>query len=301
MLDRYLAILDFFVVAHRKVEDLDEGQESGDEVEDEVPHEDEDKSPQSQREQEKLPVKDQPKVAIAYEHDQKGQRTNSMDPDTRADDEGSGQKLPLLPRCPEWVEIASLEHHLRCHTKQSISETQLCPAKDDEHFWQYYDGNLSTASEKPCPSISHYALRAMMDNKPLRPFKDSPKPLSLASVTGKNKSRNQDIDILAVIESIDASTTKPARLSLKRDIRIVDPSVDEPVTVSIFMDPVNFRSTVGTVALFRHVTTHDWRRGNLNAYPARVKGREWFIPSPFCLGLDKDVRHLQTWWENHCG
>ena len=318
MFSRYIAILDFFVVAHRKEEEIDEGRDGLDEVENELPPENEGKLAQSQRapseilkagetehevpppgkRRDKFSERDEPKVSIAYEPDQ---QTTSTDLLKGGGEEQACQPHPPLPRCSEWIEIASLEHHLRCHTNQAVSEVQLCPAKDDEQFWQYYDGNPSTANERPCPSISHYALQAMMNNTPLRSFKDPPKPISLASVTGKNKSRNQDVDILAVIESIDASTTKPARLSLKRDIRIVDPSVDEPVTVSVFMDPVNFRSTVGTVALFRHVTTHDWRRGNLNAYPARVKGREWFIPMPSCLGFDEDIRRLQRWWGDHCG
>ena len=140
-----------------------------------------------------------------------------------------------------------------------------------------------------------------MAGSPLKPFRDSYKIVSLASVTGRNKSRNQYVNVLAVIESIDEFTTKPPKLGVKRDIRIIDPSVDESVTLSVFQDPVEFRATVGTTALFRHVTTHDWRRGNLCAYPARVQGKEWFIPNPSCepIGLRDKTQRMQEWWEDH--
>ena len=269
---RYFAISDFFVVVHQKVES------SGEEAKIE------DYSHQDQ--QNPLPVEIE---------DEKGKQ-----PSPQLQDEGGQEPRvedSIVPRCPEWIQQASYEHHLRCHMKETIPEDQRCPATDDESFWKYYDDHLSPVKERPCASISNNALRAIMADSPLTPFRASPKIVSLVSVTGRHKSRNQDVDVLAVIESIDASTTKPARLPLKRDIRIRDPSVDEAVTLSVFIDPENFHSSIGTVALFRHVTTHDWRRGNLNAYPARVNGREWFIPTPYCLGFEQDVRNLEQWWE----
>ena len=204
----------------------------------------------------------------------------------------------LVPRGNEWIARASEEHHQRCHQGIQIPEHHRCPPKDDMQFRRWNDEHPATGTEATCPSITNYALRAIMLNAPLKPFLDPPRIVPLASVTGRNKSRNQDVDVLVVVESIDVSTTKPARLPLKRDIRIKDPSVDDSVTLSIFMDPENFRSSIGTVALLRHVTTHDWRRGNLNAYPARVKDKEWFIPNPVCLGLRESVQHMEQWWKS---
>ena len=202
-----------------------------------------------------------------------------------------------LPRNPEWIRRASIEHHQRCHLLVEPLESQCCPPTDDQAFWKFCQDNPLSDHGMPCESISHSALLATMVGEPLKPFRDPPKIMPLASVTGRNKSRNKDVDILAVIVSIDESTIKPARLSLKRDIRVQDPSVEEPIVVGIFNDPINFRSSVGTLALFRHVTTHDWKKGSLNAYPARVGGRDWFIPNPYCLGLREDICHVESWWQ----
>ena len=206
-----------------------------------------------------------------------------------------------LPRNPEWIRRASIEHHQRCHLNIELSQEERCPTTDDKLFQRYCEANPLANEGSPCESISHYSLFAIMQGSPLKPFRDVPCIIPLASVTGRHKSRNLDVDVLVVIESVDSSTTKPARMSLKRDIRVQDPSVDEPVTIGVFTDPVNFLPSVGTVALFRHVTTHDWRKGNLNAYPARVQGREWFIPNPECLGLRNEVRHVEEWWRKMQG
>ena len=202
----------------------------------------------------------------------------------------------VLPRDPEWIRRASIEHHQRCHLNVGVPEDEQVPMRDDESFTRFCEKFPLPNHGSACDSISHYSLLAMMNGTPLRPFPDSPQIVTLASVTGVHKSRNRNVDVLAVIEHVDESITKPPKMSMKRNIRIQDPSVDEPVVVSVFVDPVNFRASVGVVALFRHVTTHDWKRGNLNAYPARVSGREWFIPNPQCLGLRDQVCHVEDWW-----
>ncbi|KAL9124425.1 MAG: hypothetical protein Q9217_006244 [Psora testacea] len=208
-----------------------------------------------------------------------------------------GSETIAIPRCNEWIRQATAEHHQRCHINADITQAQKCPSVDDAQFWDFVDAHPLGDNEQKCTSTSHIALRAMVVGSPLQPIK---KPLSivdLASVTGVNKSRNQTVDVLAAIDSIDDFTIKPARLPLKRDIHIIDPSASQPVTLSIFVDPVNFHSKVGTVALFRNVTTHDYRRGNLNAYPVHCEGREWFIPNPRCIDLGKI--YLDD-WEQRC-
>ncbi|KAG8530134.1 uncharacterized protein KY384_005617 [Bacidia gigantensis] len=211
------------------------------------------------------------------------------------------EKDTLVPRSIEWIRRASVEHHHRCHSKTNVAFSDRCPTTDGLEFERYCQEHSLADNDLPCRSVSHCSLLAMMKGSPLKPFRDIPRIVSLASVTGRNKSRNHDVDVLGVIESIDESTTKPAKLGTKRDIRILDPSVDEPVTLSVFVDPVNFHAKPGTFALFRHVTTHDWRRGNLCAYPARVLGKEWFIPNPWCepLGIRNEAQRMQEWWEEH--
>ncbi|KAL9098444.1 MAG: hypothetical protein Q9163_005896 [Psora crenata] len=206
-----------------------------------------------------------------------------------------------LPRCDEWIRHATLEHHRRCHMREDLTEVQQCPSVDDAHFWEFAEAHILRHIEPKCTSTSYLALRAMMVGAPLQPIRKPLKIIDLASVTGTNKSKNQTVDVLAVIDSIDLFTSKPARLPLKRDIRIIDRSVSQPVTLSVFVDPVNFRSTVGAIALFRNVTTHDYRRGNLNAYPVHCEGREWYIPNPRCIDLGEiKLDELEAWWVEQC-
>ncbi len=119
---------------------------------------------------------------------------------------------------------------------------------------------------------------------------------SLESVTGIHASRNKVFDFFAVIFSIEAQVVKPPMMPLKRDMRIVDPSTDKKVLVSVFVNPVSFKPSVGTIALFRCLTTHEWDRGMLNAYPQQCEGKNWFIIDP--VGIQGcDVPALRNWWK----
>lgn len=104
---------------------------------------------------------------------------------------------------------------------------------------------------------------------------------TLASITGSNASRNKQVNILAVIDYVSSSTVKPTTAPLKRDVRIVDPSTDRKVTLSVFIDPVNFIPKQYDIILFRDLTTHDFSGGNLNAYPKKCRGKEWYIVDPY--------------------
>lgn len=125
------------------------------------------------------------------------------------------------------------------------------------------------------------------------------RPLSICSleaVTGAHASRNKVFDFFAVIYSIEAQVVKPPMMPLKRDMRIVDPSTSKKVLVSVFVNPVNFKPSVGTIALFRSLTTHEWDRGMLNAYPQQCEGKDWFIVDP--IGIEGcDVLALRNWWK----
>lgn len=104
---------------------------------------------------------------------------------------------------------------------------------------------------------------------------------TLASVTGTNATRNKQVNILAMIEYVSSSTVKPTTAPLKRDVRIVDPSTNKKVTLSVFVDPVNFVPKAYDIILFRDLTTHDFSGGNLNAYPKKCRGTEWYILNPY--------------------
>lgn len=136
---------------------------------------------------------------------------------------------------------------------------------------------------------------ALISGKALEAVRRPLNLVTLASVTGKNASRNKVCDVLAVVESVDPCTVKRDRMPLMRNIRIVDPSTDKIVILSVFTDAVNFLAHVGQVALFRSVTTHDWHGGHLCAYPSHCEGKNWYIPNP--VGIEGcDVEGLRIFW-----
>jgi len=139
------------------------------------------------------------------------------------------------------------------------------------------EGNTTAVSRQ---TESPWARKAKAAGTPLQPIERPLRLSTLASVTGVNRSRNKVVDILALVHSVDDSTVKPVHLPLKRDIRITDGSTDRPITVSIFVDPVDCIPSVGEIVLFRNLVTHDWKQGALNAYPKYCDGKDWYIPDP---------------------
>lgn len=120
---------------------------------------------------------------------------------------------------------------------------------------------------------------------------------TLDSLTGRNATRNKVHDVFAIVCSVQESVVKPPKnMPRKRDIRIMDPSTDKKVLVSVFVDPDNFKPTVGTVALFRNLTTHEWDSGMLNVYHDKCGGKAWFIKDPVEVE-GCDVKVLKEWWE----
>lgn len=119
---------------------------------------------------------------------------------------------------------------------------------------------------------------------------------TLDSLTGRNATRNKVHDVFAIVYSVQESVVKPPKnMPRKRDIRIVDPSTEKKVLVSVFVDPDNFKPTVGTVALFRNLTTHEWDSGMLNVYHDKCAGKAWFIKDPVEVE-GCDVKVLREWW-----
>ncbi len=127
----------------------------------------------------------------------------------------------------------------------------------------------------------------------------SPLQLStLASVTGTNATRNKQVNILAMVEHVNSSTVKPTTAPLKRDLRIVDPSTDRKVTLSVFVDPVNFIPKKYDIILFRDLTTHDFSGGNLNAYPKKCMGKEWYTLNPYDIE-ECDMKSMELFREEY--
>ena len=177
-----------------------------------------------------------------------------LDPDLLSPD----SKTPKLSETPS-LEVTKSKGH---------NDTQERPS--EHHFNNVRTRNMPLSREDfTQPRVSPETL-------------PSPLQLStLASVTGTNATRNKQVNILAMIEYVSGSTVKPTTAPLKRDVRIVDPSTDRRVTLSVFVDPVNFVPKKYDIILFRNLTTHDFSGGNLNVYPKKCKGKEWFILNPY--------------------
>ena len=131
--------------------------------------------------------------------------------------------------------------------------------------------SISTVKQYPTPD--HVAGPLLAIGQPLR-------ITPMCQITGSGASQNKVYDVFAVICSINDKVIKRIGIDAHRDIRIMDTSTTKKVSLSVFVEPDRFTPAVGTVALFRRVTTHKWDGGSLNAYANRCKGRKWFIPNP---------------------
>ncbi|KAK4696051.1 hypothetical protein P7C71_g1805, partial [Lecanoromycetidae sp. Uapishka_2] len=228
---------------------------------------------------------------LTHGHDQKRKRaSDSCDEELRdeaparktAKTGGQSMQHNAPPSDPahslNWHETARMEHHRRCHTLDK-EETVI-----------------------NCRSFTPYAEKAMKAGKPLQPISRPLRLSTLASVTGSNASRNKTIDVLAVIDSVDDHTTKRKDIPLYRDIHIADPSTQKIVTLSVFIDPIGFLPAAGDIALFRSVTTHEYKGGKLNAYPQHCEGKDWYVPDPHCIkGCEDTLSALIDFKKNHRG
>ena len=154
----------------------------------------------------------------------------------------------------------------------------------------------SSSQANKCPKVneakSNIARPQKCSLSTTRPLQLTP----LSRLSGSRVSRNKVCDVLVVICSVDPRIIKRRGMLDKRDLRLMDRSTDKKVLLSVFVDPANFTPAIGTIALLRRVTTHEWNGGSLNAYPKECEGREWFIPNP--VGIEScDVAGLRDWWE----
>ncbi|KAL9025470.1 MAG: hypothetical protein Q9196_005712 [Gyalolechia fulgens] len=117
----------------------------------------------------------------------------------------------------------------------------------------------------------------------------------LIALTGVNKRRNTHHDVLALIISVSTGVVTRPGMPQKRDLRIMDISTIKKVSLSVFTNAESFHPEPGTVALFKHLTSHDFDGGSLNAYPKDCDGKEWFIPDP--PGFENgEVAQLKDCW-----
>lgn len=197
---------------------------------------------------------------------------------------------PLIARDGENVDEKPDNQHMISKTKLDTSGEEKISIKRNKRAGKLGSPNPIDSANRP----SHVP-RPIEKTNALLPIKRPLQLRSLESVTGQHATRNKVHDVFGVICSVDASVIKPATMPLKRDMRIMDRSTDKKVLVSVFVDPVHFQPRVGTVALFRSVTTHEWDRGMLNVYPQQCGGKAWFVPDP--VGVPGcDVAGMKDWW-----
>lgn len=149
-------------------------------------------------------------------------------------------------------------------------------------------------SNRPRSAGNAAILRPMSSRSQLLPIECSLNIKPLAAFRGYRR-RSDLYDVFVVIHSVGDSVIKRLRMPPKRDIRIVDPSTDKRVLLSVFVEPENFIPVVGTIALIRMVSTHEFEGGMLNIYPNHCEGRAWFLPNP--VGVEGcDVETMRIWW-----
>ncbi|KAI9881640.1 MAG: hypothetical protein M1830_000205 [Pleopsidium flavum] len=229
--------------------------------------------------------------------------------------EASLRKPSSPDNLPENLEFYSgqvIAHHKRCHQAPVVHGSWcncvVCTNAEPTEGASEEPGPSALAAQKVKPntsqksirqattSVSQQALRALETRNPLKRVKNPMELYHLSSMTGNRKSQNKRGDYFAVVEWVDDKTIKRFCMSMKRDLRIVDPSAEKKVLLSVFVDPVNFTPAVGTIALFRNLRTHEWDGGSLNAYEKDCAGSDWFIPNP--IGIDGcDVEAMHEWWE----
>ncbi|KAI4170273.1 MAG: hypothetical protein LQ348_007134, partial [Seirophora lacunosa] len=116
----------------------------------------------------------------------------------------------------------------------------------------------------------------------------------LVALTGPNKQRNTKHDVLALITSV-SEIFKRTGMPPKRDLRLLDISTIKKVCLRVFANAEDFHPEPGTVALFKHLTTHDYDGGSLNAYAKDCENQEWFVPDP--PGFENgEVAQLKDCW-----
>lgn len=213
-----------------------------------------------------------------------------------------------------------LAHAKRCHERPVVHGRwcgcKICHPKN--HLWgepEASESNSVAATAEPSapppppkgkkqakslhaatPSTSQAALVAFAVAEHLKPIRRPLELHTLASLRPSRYWRNKLGDYFGVVSWVDNKTVTRMMGRLKRDLRIVDPTLDRQVLLSVFVDPVHFTPAVGTVALFRNLRTHEWEGGSLNAYPKDCDGYDWFVPHPVHIEAC-DVAGMREWFD----
>ncbi|KAK6518449.1 hypothetical protein TWF506_005604 [Arthrobotrys conoides] len=121
-----------------------------------------------------------------------------------------------------------------------------------------------------------------------------PRPLEITKLGDLfDKAPKSKVDILAIINRIDDNTITRS-IGIKRDMHLLDPTVERTVWLSVWVDPALFKPAVGTLVLFRGLTVHKYDGRSLNAF-SDVAGTRWYIIEP-TEDMVPGVDEVKEWW-----
>ena len=203
-------------------------------------------------------------------------------------------KVPSKDTSSAATRISSQEH-ASFNTKRSQPTTAMISSKPPPKMASAAAPHTSSSTPQMVPAKPK-AIRPGpgLPTKCLEPIERALNLIPLSRLRGYPR-RNDVYDVFVVIQSVGNEVIKRSRMPAKRDLRIVDPSTVKKVLLSIFVDPEKFIPTVGTIALIRSVTTHEWDGGMINVYPKQCEGKQWFVPNP--IGVPGcDVDRMREWW-----
>jgi hypothetical protein len=131
-------------------------------------------------------------------------------------------------------------------------------------------------------------------------WKDKNTPLKLTplrSVPNLPYKQNWSINILAIVVSL--SDVEPCHIApyTQRTARLTDPSTSKQDLLTVFLDPEEFRPTIGRAVLLAGVKNHRFEGGCLKKYASdRPRpGNRWWFEDPFELAWC-NVAGLHKWW-----
>jgi hypothetical protein len=135
-----------------------------------------------------------------------------------------------------------------------------------------------------------------MANDPTQPMKLT----DLQSIPKLPYKQNWMVNLLAVIAWL--SDVEPTYLppGHQRRARLVDPTTDKQVLLTVLLNPEGFRPDVGDVVLLVGVKNHQYEGGSLRKYMSDKpkSGHSWWVVNPETLGwCEEEATALKEWAE----
>jgi hypothetical protein len=217
---------------------------------------------------------------------------------------------------PEGKEIASSSAESaeppRSAQKPQAQSGEIDSDSDLDSAFEHMDVDLPRASQKRQGLTQKPgALRARstnangilrLDNNHLPWSSNDPtQPLkltSLGSLPHLPYKQNWTMNVLAVVVSLSEVERSHLPPGKQRRARLVDPTSDREVLLTVFLDPERFTPGIGSVVLLLGVKNHTFAGGCLNKYDsdrAKHKGC-WWRENPLQLEWC-DVAGLKAWWD----